>query len=65
MSQNQNHPRDVEFIGMIQSRKVSEIHAAEGSAIDRDYVRAFAQEGFHGGTAYALPGRRHQRCLAF
>ena len=43
MSQNQHHPRVVEFIGMIQSRKVSEIHAAEGPAIDRDYVRAFAQ----------------------
>lgn len=42
-NQNQNPPRDVEFIGMIQSRKVSEIHAAEGPAIDRDYVRAFAQ----------------------
>ncbi|KQP11669.1 LLM class flavin-dependent oxidoreductase [Pseudorhodoferax sp. Leaf265] len=33
----------VEFIGMIQSQKVSEIHAAQGPAIDRDYVRAFAQ----------------------
>jgi len=33
----------IEFIGMIQSRKVSEIHAAQGPAIDRDYVRAFAQ----------------------
>jgi len=38
MSQN-----DVEFIGMIQGQKVSEIHAAKGPAIDRDYVRAFAQ----------------------
>jgi len=33
----------IEFIGMIQSRKVSEIHAGQGPAIDRDYVRAFAQ----------------------
>jgi alkanesulfonate monooxygenase len=42
MSQN---PTDngVEFIGMIQGQKVSEIHAAQGPAIDRDYVRAFAQ----------------------
>ncbi|RYY83215.1 MAG: LLM class flavin-dependent oxidoreductase, partial [Comamonadaceae bacterium] len=42
MSQNQ-HQNDVEFIGMIQTQKVSEIHAARGPAIDRDYVRAFAQ----------------------
>jgi len=33
----------VEFIGMIQSQKVSETHAASGPAIDRDYVKAFAQ----------------------
>ncbi|HEY0201124.1 MAG TPA: LLM class flavin-dependent oxidoreductase [Burkholderiaceae bacterium] len=33
----------VQIIGMIQSRKVSEIHPASGPAIDRDYVRAFAQ----------------------
>lgn len=33
----------VEFIGMIQSRKVSEIHPAQGPAVDRDYVKAFAQ----------------------
>jgi alkanesulfonate monooxygenase len=33
----------VEFIGMIQQRKVSEIHRPEGSAIDIDYTRAFAQ----------------------
>lgn len=33
----------IEFIGMIQSQKVSEIHPAQGPAIDRDYVRAFAQ----------------------
>lgn len=36
-------PDGVEFIGMIQSRRVSEIHAPSGAAIDRDYVRAFAQ----------------------
>lgn len=36
-------PSPIEFIGMIQSRKASEIHAPEGPAIDRDYVRAFAQ----------------------
>ena len=33
----------IEFIGMIQGRKVSEIHPASGPAINRDYVRAFAQ----------------------
>nr|WP_145552496.1 LLM class flavin-dependent oxidoreductase [Variovorax boronicumulans] len=33
----------IEFIGMIQSQKVSEMHPAQGPAIDRDYVRAFAQ----------------------
>jgi len=51
----------VEFIGMIQTQKVSEIHAPRGAAIDRDYVRAFAlaheQAGFdrilvpHGSTS--------------
>jgi len=33
----------IEFIGMIQSQKVSETIPAQGPAIDRDYVRAFAQ----------------------
>lgn len=33
----------IEFIGMIQTQKVSEIHPAVGPAIDRDYVREFAQ----------------------
>ncbi|MGN7103490.1 LLM class flavin-dependent oxidoreductase [Ralstonia holmesii] len=35
----------VDFIGMIQSQKQSEIHPADpnGPVIDRDYVRAFAQ----------------------
>ncbi|APA89422.1 LLM class flavin-dependent oxidoreductase (plasmid) [Paraburkholderia sprentiae WSM5005] len=33
----------VEFIGMIQQRKISETHAPRGPAIDTDYVRAFAQ----------------------
>jgi alkanesulfonate monooxygenase len=33
----------VEFIGMIATRKGSEIHAPEGPVIDRDYVRRFAQ----------------------
>jgi len=33
----------VEFIGLIATRKASEIHPAEGPAIDRDYVRRFAQ----------------------
>lgn len=33
----------IEFIGMIQTQKVSETHAAQGPAIDRDYVRRFAQ----------------------
>lgn len=33
----------VEFIGMIQQRKVSETHVPNGPAIDIDYVRTFAQ----------------------
>ncbi len=33
----------IEFIGMIQQRKISEIHPPQGPAIDVDYVRAFAQ----------------------
>ncbi len=33
----------VEFIGMITSQKQSEIHPPAGNAVDRDYVRAFAQ----------------------
>lgn len=33
----------VDFIGMIATRKASEIHAPEGPAIDRDYLRRFAQ----------------------
>jgi alkanesulfonate monooxygenase len=33
----------IEFIGMIQQRKVSETHQASGPAIDVDYVRDFAQ----------------------
>ena len=33
----------IDFIGMIQTQKVSEIHAPQGPAIDRDYVRRFAQ----------------------
>src|SRR5882672_10909872 len=36
-------PMSIEFIGMIQTQKVSETQAASGPAIDRDYVRAFAQ----------------------
>lgn len=40
---------DIEFIGMIQAQKVSEIHPARGPAIDRDYVRAFAQAHEQGG----------------
>ncbi len=38
-----NPSAEIEFIGMIQGQKVSEIHAARGPALDRDYVRAFAQ----------------------
>jgi alkanesulfonate monooxygenase len=34
---------DVEFIGMIATREYSEIHPAQGPAIDIDYVRRFAQ----------------------
>jgi alkanesulfonate monooxygenase len=33
----------VEFIGMIQSRQVSEIHPAQQPAVDRAYTKAFAQ----------------------
>ncbi len=33
----------VNFIGMIQSQKQSEIHPPQGAVVDRDYVRAFAQ----------------------
>ncbi|GAB7522358.1 LLM class flavin-dependent oxidoreductase [Paraburkholderia sp. 2C] len=33
----------VEFIGMIQQRKISETHRPQGPAIDTDYVRSFAQ----------------------
>lgn len=33
----------VDFIGMIQSQKQSEIHPPSGPVIDRDYVCAFAQ----------------------
>lgn len=33
----------VDFFGMIYTQKQSEIHPAEGSPIDRDYVRDFAQ----------------------
>jgi alkanesulfonate monooxygenase len=34
---------------MIQTQKVSETHAAQGPAIDRDYVRRFAQAHEHAG----------------
>src|ERR1700754_2717591 len=34
---------------MIQQRKLSEIHAPQGPAIDTDYVRAFAQAHEHAG----------------
>jgi len=33
----------VEFIGMISTRRASEIHPPKGPVIDRDYTRAFAQ----------------------
>lgn len=33
----------VEFIGMIQQRKLSETHRPQGPAVDTEYVRAFAQ----------------------
>ncbi|WP_020201930.1 MULTISPECIES: LLM class flavin-dependent oxidoreductase [Cupriavidus] len=39
----------VEIIGMIQTQKQSEIHPASGPAVDRDYVRAFAQAHEQGG----------------
>jgi alkanesulfonate monooxygenase len=37
------HGMSIEFIGMIQTQKVSETHVPQGPAIDRDYVRDFAQ----------------------
>ena len=33
----------LQFIGMIQSQKTSEIHPANGPVVDPDYVSAFAQ----------------------
>src|SRR5258708_40000295 len=33
----------IDFIGMIATQRASEIHPAQGPAIDRDYVRRFAQ----------------------
>ena len=33
----------IEFIGMIQTQEVSETHAPHGPAIDREYLRTFAQ----------------------
>ncbi|OXH86300.1 alkanesulfonate monooxygenase, partial [Burkholderia multivorans] len=33
----------VEFIGMIQSQKQSEIHPPSGRVVDPDYVREFAR----------------------
>ncbi|WP_431052651.1 LLM class flavin-dependent oxidoreductase [Roseateles sp. L2-2] len=33
----------IQFIGMIQSQKTSEIHAASGPVVDPDYVSAFAR----------------------
>ena len=39
----------VEFIGMIQQRKVSETHRPQGPAVDTDYVRDFAQAHEHAG----------------
>ncbi len=33
----------IEFIGMIQTQKMSETFAPQGPTIDRDYVRDFAQ----------------------
>ena len=44
----------VEFIGMIATRKASEIHAAQGPVIDRDYVRQFAQAHEQAGFDHIL-----------
>src|SRR3712207_3164457 len=41
--------RDVEFIGFVGTQHQSEIHAAEGPVVDRDYVRAVAQAQEYGG----------------
>ena len=39
----------VEFIGMIQQQKFSEIHPKSGPAVDIDYIRTFAQAHENGG----------------
>jgi alkanesulfonate monooxygenase len=42
-------PDAVEFIGFVAPRHVSETHAAQGPAIDRDYLRLLAQAHEWGG----------------
>lgn len=39
----------VEFIGMIETRRASEIHPPQGPTINPDYLRAFAQAHEHVG----------------
>lgn len=46
----------IEFIGMIQSRKVSEIHAPTGLAVQPDYIRAFARAHEEAGFDRVLVG---------
>src|SRR5450830_334589 len=45
----QESPMSVQFIGMIQPHEVSETFPRRGPAIDRDFVRVFAQAHEHAG----------------
>jgi alkanesulfonate monooxygenase len=51
-----SHNNDVEFIGMIQPRQQSEIHPAQGPAIDPGYLRASAQAHDEAGFDRILVG---------
>ena len=46
----------VDFIGMINARRVSEIHPPTGPALDKDYIRRFAQAHEAGGFDRILIG---------
>ncbi len=46
----------VDFIGMINARRVSEIHPPTGPAVDKDYLRRFAQAHEAGGFDRILIG---------
>jgi alkanesulfonate monooxygenase len=49
-------PADIEFIGMVQPREQSEIHPAQGRAIDLDYFRASVKAHEAGGFDRFLIG---------